>query len=712
MSWLRRPNSPDPFSPSDKQLGGGIRSRSVRSSRRPGAVSTSWRFLRLFSAALTCTGLLALPAVGQVLLLPDADTESKTFRVGALELEYTRDHPDHPAPSELLPLSLEMRRTEAGWAAPREGEASERIEIGGTNSPVLDLDGSGLLRVLGAIVTRLHEKGLYGIDVRPSNEDFDLENERDLRPSGQDALRLVISVGRIAQIRTIAAGERIKDDWKIDNEIHTRIREDSPLQPSGAGDEDSTDLIDRHALENYLYRLNRYPGRRVEAALSPAETPGEVVLDFRVLESKPWFAYAQVTDTGTKRTSPWQTRVGFAHRQVSNRDDVLSIEYLNTGGDDVNSVSARYQAPFFSSERPNWMSRKRSDSKWTNWLPREDIPWLGVDRMRWEVDFAWSQSSSGSDSTNIPLANDEVDSSQYQVGGRFIYEAWQHRNLFVDLWSGLRIRELVVDNRIGATKGDATLVVPRIGVHADQVSQLSTLGVDVSVSGQVAGIDTSNRQALGRDETDDRYAIIDFNFGYSTFLEPILRPEAWRDPSTHTSSTLAHEVAFGLQGQYGFDYRLIPQSNGSLGGLYSVRGYNQSVAVGDTIVIGTFEYRFHFPRALPVVRKPLRLPLLGDFRAAPQQVYGRPDWDLTFRAFVDAGRAIRNDRNRTGNGAGENNQTLVGAGLGAELQIRSNFRARIDWAVPLTSTNGNISNGADGADIGDSEVHALFSILY
>ncbi len=660
------------------------------------------------AAASALLSLIALSAGGQVLLLPE-DDGPETFRVGALELEYAQPHPDHPPLDGITPIRVELRRTEVGWDAPREDEPSQLVELGGPNSPVIDLEAGGLVRVLGALVARLHEAGLYGIDVRPAARDFDLEAERDLRPPERDALAIVVHVGRISQIRTLAVGDRIKSNWRIDNEVHEHIRAASPLQPAGIGDEDSTDLLDRHALEDYLYRLNRHSGRRVEAALSPGEEPGEVVLDYRVLESKPWFAYAQVTDTGTRRTNPWQTRLGFTHRQVTNRDDILAIDWLNAGIDDVNALSTRYQAPFWGSKRPLWMTRRREDPRWIDWLPREKIPWWGIDRMRWEIDFGLSKSRAGRSATQVGLANDRIVSDQYQTGGRFIYEAYQHRNFFLDVYSGLALRFLKVKNRTGATDGDATLVLPRVGVHAERINMFSNLDVDVSIQGQVNSIDDSNRDALGRDAADDRYAILNFVLGYSTFLEPIVRPEAFRDPSSPLSSTLAHEVSFGVRGQYGFDYRLIPQSNATIGGLYSVRGYSQSVAIGDSITIGTFEYRFHIPRSLPVVREPMRLPLLGDFRAAPQQVYGRPDWDLILRAFVDVGRAVRNKRDKLAAGTPEKNQTLIGAGIGAELQFRSNLRARIDWATALQDTTGNLR---DSAEIGDSEIHVLFSILY
>jgi len=69
---------------------------------------------------------------------------------------------------------------------------------------------------------------------------------------------------------------------------------------------------------------------------------------------------------------------------------------------------------------------------------------------------------------------------------------------------------------------------------------------------------------------------------------------------------------------------------------------------------------------------------VGDFRLAPQQVYGRPDWDLVFRGFVDVGKSIRNNP-QLGSGT-ELNQFLVGAGAGVELAFKGNLTVRVDWA--------------------------------
>ena len=661
-----------------------------------------------FLASLVLAAAFVPSAGAQVLRHPDELTPN-VYRVGALELEYANPHPDQPSLEGLVPLDVELRRTERGFAAPVEGQPTEQVAIGGGETPVVELETSGLARVLGALVARLNQIGLYGVDVRPAESDIELASERDLRPAERTALAIRIHTGRIAQVRTIAVGDRIKGDWKIDNTLHDKIRLDSPLQPVGEGIEGSTDLLDRRRLEDYLYRLNRHSGRMVEAALSPGEAPGDVVLDYRVLESKPWYAYAQATNTGTSRTNPWQSRIGFAHNQVSNHDDTLSIDYLNAGFDDVNGLNARYESRFFGSKRPEWMDRRKGDPEWLAWFPREKLPWWGVDRLRWGVDFGWNRSIAGRSSTFSGLDNDPVRSTQFDGGGHFTYEVFQHRDFFVDLIAGMSLSSLRVENDISDNVGEALLVLPRAGVHAERITQLSTFTADTSVQGQLNEIQGGDLASLGRADTDDRYALIDFNVGYSAFLEPLLRPEAWSDPSNELSATLAHEISLGLRGQYGFDNRLIPQASQTLGGLFSVRGYDQSVAVGDSVVVGSFEYRFHVPRALPVARQPLRLPLIGDFRVTPQQVYGRPDWDFMLRAFIDAGRAIRNDSNKSDVGAIEKNQTLVGAGFGAELVFRSNFRARADYAFALNETSDQINNPRK---VGDDSLHVLFSILY
>ena len=137
------------------------------------------------------------------------------------------------------------------------------------------------------------------------------------------------------------------------------------------------------------------------------------------------------------------------------------------------------------------------------------------------------------------------------------------------------------------------------------------------------------------------------------------------------------------------------------GGFYSVRGYPEAFVIGDHGYVATAEYRYHLPRGLT----PGPVGEFGDqpFRWRPQQTLGRPDWDLIVRGFLDVGRTVNEDRL-----AFEMDETLVGAGIGAELAIKRNFSLRLDWGFVLNA----VDNGVDDEDVGDNRLHAQITILY
>ena len=291
-------------------------------------------------------------------------------------------------------------------------------------------------------------------------------------------------------------------------------------------------------------------------------------------------------------------------------------------------MNASYEAPWFGARRPEWWRSQPNEPTWQRWLNRDKLPWWGVDRLRWRVDGSWSRF----DARDVDLI-DDIRGDEWQVASRLIYETFQWRDLFVDTFFGTRMRKVSVFNRSFA------------GTDSEGGDQETSTFLAVgSFEANVAGTFDPQLQNLGRPEVDGDYQLIRYDLGTSQYLEPLLFPEAWKDPSTPRTSTLSHELAVGFRGQYAFDYRLIPQASQVIGGLYSVRGYDPSVSVGDSVWIASAEYRFHLPRSLPIAREPLDLPVIGDFRAAPQQVYGRPDWDFVIRAFVDHRYAARRIR--------------------------------------------------------------------
>ncbi len=644
--------------------------------------------------------------------------DGPAYAISKLAIGYRDPHPDLPPLDELLPVSVVLTPTETGYVAPRPGQPEETLRFG----PLTEVDGefhaSALASIGQAMLGRTREAGLLGIFILPDPQQIEPTSERDLRPKGDTDLRLEVWVGQIEDVRTVATGPRIEEDWRIDNPKHKRILAASPLFPADAGREDTTDLLLEDVLESYVFRLNRHPGREVEASLGPSADETGIALDYRVYEAKPWLAYFTSSNTGTDRTALWQQRVGYQNTQLTSRDDMLSVEYLNAGLDNVNSISVAYSAPWFSPARPAWMRQGRREPAWIRWLDRDDIPWWGLDRLRWGVQGNWSRYEA--EINTAAQANEDtlVITNDWQIGGELTYNIFQHRALFVDIFGGIGLRGVNVENQSlqDPFNGHGLVLEPVAGFRLQRVNLFSSVFARFSGGGGFTNFsDEEARLATGRQLVSQKWAVLQWDTGASYYLEPLLNPSGWRDPSTEWSSTLAHELAVSFRGQYAFNYRLIPQAAQVIGGLYSVRGFENGLAAGDSTYVGSVEYRFHIPRALGVRPRPVRLPGVGDFRVSPQQVYGRPDWDLILRGFVDAGATVRNQRELSVSNV-ELNQTLVGAGVGLELFLGRFVRARVDWGHGLydrvtCASNALVCPDEDRIDP-KGTFHFLFSVSY
>jgi hemolysin activation/secretion protein len=199
---------------------------------------------------------------------------------------------------------------------------------------------------------------------------------------------------------------------------------------------------------------------------------------------------------------------------------------------------------------------------------------------------------------------------------------------------------------------------------------------------------------------------------------------AWIDAKDWKKARLVHELAFAAKGQYTFgDKRLAPQYEDVVGGSSTVRGYPESTAVGDTTVMGTFEYRFHLPRILkpssvsdfaaPVESVAPTAPEAsqgGDvkprFATRPPAILAKPDWDLIFRTFLDAGWTHNNKRDLST----EVDRSLTGAGVGVEVQVSRYVNLRCDWGFALEAVDDKLMSKPVKA--GDSRIHVQASIVW
>ena len=454
---------------------------------------------------------------------------------------------------------------------------------------------------------------------------------------------------------------------RINNPIHNAIRRNSPVQAAGSP---GTAALRRDLLDDYIFRFNRHPGRHVDVAVSAAseKDPGKVVLDYLVAETKAWSVYTQVSNTGTKQTDEWRERFGFVTNQATNHDDTLSLDYTTAGFSKSHTVNLSYEAPFTVGSRLRYRA------------------------------YGTFEEFTASD---VGFSKENFSGEEYLAGAEVIYNVFQRRDAFIDLAVGGRYEDVRVNNANVKQTGQATFAVPYVSLRFEQNAEISSTAANVTFQGRLTGTSQDQLNRLGRLNSNRDAYLVQADATHAFFLEPVFNHKQFEE----AKGTLAHELALSLHSQYTFsDDRLIPQAEEVAGGFYSVRGYPESIVAGDTVVVGSTEYRFHLPRAFSPREVPQKTPfnrVLGqDFRVVPQVPYGRPDLDVIFRAFFDAGRVFNNKALSF-----EKDQTLLGTGVGLELQLRQNFTIRVDYGIPLMSIPNEVTAGS-------GRVHFSATLLY
>jgi hypothetical protein len=628
--------------------------------------------------------------------------EPPKYPVSKFVITYASENPGHPDPESILSKAVvKLGTVGGGYVEPREGVPTVELRVSDiANQPMQRFNLLALSVVVKSIFEAYRSEGLVGVVVDASGDIYlpmrrdpqtgevsldrnDPNVGKDLRPEKRPGaateLHLTVFTGVVTQVRTQATGDRIgPDEDRIDNPAHAWIRDHSPVQPTAAGQEGGDNLLHKGAVDDYMARLNRHPGRRVDAAVSAGAKSGEITLDYIVNESKPWTVFFQISNTGTKETNEWRERFGFSHSQLTGHDDVLSIDYVTAGFDASNAVLGSYEFPI-------------GDSR----------------EIRAKVYGNWNQYTA----SDVGFAGEKFKGDGWLAGAELTGIVYQSGQLFIDLFGGARWQNVSVKNEGLGTTGETDFLVPYIGLRLDRQTDINTTFGSVTVEGNLqdlAGTKKSELDNLGRLQTDDSWVALRWDATHSFYLEPLIARESWED--VNRSPTLAHEVSLSFRGQWAFDYRLVPNYEQVIGGAYSVRGYPESVAAGDSSWVASAEYRWHIPWGLAYDSQPGTF--LGEtFRWRPQQPYGRADWDSVVRAFVDVGQTYNSSKLSF-----EHDETLVGAGVGLELVYRKNASVRVDWGVALRDTNAgrNAAGGGFIPDVtaGSNRFHISATLLY
>ncbi|MGQ0627051.1 MAG: hypothetical protein ACT4PL_03005 [Phycisphaerales bacterium] len=632
------------------------------------------------------------PAAAPVPAMAAPVPETCEFAISKFEFEFATDrHPSMPPMEVLLAESRVMlTRVNEGFVSARESVATGEVSVAELNAMLPEqgnpkFSRAAIRAVLSAVVRRLNTMGIIGIIVETDADDLVVERRPDA-PGGEEwtdlredrlELRLKLLAGTVGQVRTVAAGARVTGDApRIDNEVHQRIRAGSPIKPYALGDEERADLLIKPLLDDYVLRLNRKQGRRVDIAVSGGES-NTVILDYLVRENDPLLIYAQVSNTGTRETDRWRQRIGLIHNQLTGNDDQLALDYVTAAFEKTHIGTGTYT------------------------LPLDDIGDMRIKAFGGYAEF---------DASEVGRADENFTGNSFYAGLEYaqtVYQGDDHStrrgffgpSLFVDAFASLKFQHVEVNNQTVLVEGSSDFLIGALGARLTRETEESGTHGEVSIEFNlptVAGTDSEELQRLGRLGTDKNWLMAKFNLDHSFFLEPIFDSENF----DAGQSTLAHELFFDLRGQATSE-RVVPTYQSVAGGFYTVRGYDESVAAGDTVIIFTTEYRLHIPRLLDVEDVPGEF-LGKPFRFAPQQAYGRPDWDLILRGFLDVAKTFNSERLSF-----EDDQSLVGAGAGIELLFNRevNLDMRLDLGVALDAVEGK-------AEAGDIRLHFSATIAF
>ncbi|QOI99988.1 MAG: ShlB/FhaC/HecB family hemolysin secretion/activation protein [Phycisphaeraceae bacterium] len=609
---------------------------------------------------------------------PQLDGNRK-FPISRFLLEYEYNNLDHPPLQELfaLPVVLGVVSDKDGTAytAPRPGLPTAAVRVG----DFFGDDGAMFYEAaVGAVARAIAEeltgpRSLIGVRVVPHPDDVEWGLKQDKRV-GRLGMRLKVFTAYIGGQTVNVQTPGTPEDERINPPRTDRIRFGTEWNVGN--------LLRKDLIDDYVARLNRHPGRRIDVALAPSsERAGEVELQFLLNEVKPWSLYAQVANIGTKTTDEWRERFGFVHNQLTGADDILRIDYLTAQFDSAHQFLASYERPVFGD-------------------------------VRGRVYGSFSQYKAA----DVGFLAQDFEGESFSLGLEFTGNLYQSGNFFLDWVAGARLDSIRVENKLILQEGDEKFFLPYAGVKFQRVNDYSGVygsGVVEFSMNELTDVDEQGLQDLGRIFPDENWVTFKYDVEASTYIEPLLAPKEFKTLDDQVrGATLAHELSAAIRGQFAFGSRLTPTYEGVAGGFYTVRGYPESIAAGDDQVVVNLEYRFHLPRVLLTTNEkgeadymdPNQTTLFGSpFKVGPAGPFGRTDWDLIFRGFLDVGRTINSDRQIF-----EKDYTLVGVGAGVEFQLLQNLQIRMDLGFAMQ----DVTTGVENVETGDSRLHFSMTLLY
>ncbi len=371
------------------------------------------------------------------------------------------------------------------------------------------------------------------------------------------------------------------------------------------------DVITQSAVLDHLYWKSRRSYRRLDAIYEPGKNFGETDIAFDVKETKPWSIFAGLDNTGSGGTGDLRIYSGFALGDLWNLDHEFTYQFTTSekGLKNLAAHAASYTLPVLS---------------------RTDFQLSGS--------YAKTSADSGPGTSK---------GKSWGLGGMFITQLPGFSNTTWDARYGFEYKNSDNSFEFGgaAASGNTTEVgqffAQIVGQHAGAKSSTS---FDVGVWAAPGGLFSNNDNAAfdaSRADAKASYAYLRTNVDHTVFLPK--------------------DFLFNVEveGQLASD-RLNPSEMMFLGGLNSVRGFDENAVRGDMGVMTRLE---------------LYTPAVALFDRG-----GKSDALRAF-GFFDAGFVDV----LSPSSVGESSASLMGAGLGLTYQYNQSVSAEVAYGWKVNS---------------------------
>lgn len=393
-----------------------------------------------------------------------------------------------------------------------------------------------------------------------------------------------------------------------------------------------------NAINRDIQLSNENPAKRLRVALAPGSGPGDIDVNIDVTDRNPLRWLAGLNNTGDDRSGNYRLSLGVQHANLFGLDHVGTAQYQTSPGEPgrVNLYSVGYRVPLY--------------------------------RQAMAIDAFLAHSSVDSGTTLTPAGPLDF-AGQGDVLGlrahRYLDRRgeYDHRVTFGVDWRSYD-NECTLGSFGAAGCGTAASSVDVVPLNVTYIGQVQTpstsWGISVGISHNVGGSSTQKLETARAGAAAD-YLI----WRVQGFVEQALSADVSvkaRMSAQHTANALISGEQFGL------------------GGMDSVRGYQERDLAGDSGLLASLELT------------------AGDLGS----MLGLTGWQLRPLVFVDAG-TVRNSKGAACRTA-ETRCALASAGFGLRLSIAPGVSGRLDYAYALE--NGNRSRA------GDHRAHFSLQLAY